>query len=112
MNRSMEENTVLQLIASVLGLAADEPVAAAPHIETRRVRLDSRPRRCEQTYGPAYLAMNCSDGTVAIVLNAEAHSQYGALKPGSELTLQGQWARTSTPRLMADRVFHVSALTH
>lgn len=99
---------MLNRIASILGLA-EEPVTA-PHLETRQVRLDARPRRCEQTYGAPYLALSCSDGTVAILLDADTHGEFAGLRPGSEITMRGRWAPTHQTRHRCDRIFHVEGL--
>lgn len=99
---------MLRFLTSALGLAEAAPTA--PHIETRRVRIDAAPRRCDQAYGAPYFAVTCSDGTVAIMLDAETHRSFGALRPGEEITLKGRWSTTHVVRLQCDRVFHIEAL--
>lgn len=98
---------MLTRLAALLG--ADKP-AHAPHIETRHVRISASPRQIRQTYGLPYFAVSCSDGTVAILLDAQTNSEFGRLKAGAEMTLTGHWSPTSLVRMHCDRVFHIDAV--
>lgn len=94
-------------LSKMLGLIEDK---AAPSVETRSVRLDARPRICKQSYGEPYLKMICSDGSIAIVVNAQAHRELTELKSGDEIKMKGRWTLSRLHETYRDEVFHVEAV--
>ncbi len=71
-----------------------------------RLRLHTKPRTQEQTYGPAYWMLLGEDGTLAIVMSAKDHAEIGKLRAGDEVEVSGKWTPT---RLIPahDAVFRV-----